>query len=539
MLITSSKLCQRIGNTFTVQVSGIDAKIGKEIDHSGSVLHQLSNPGETPVFLFGDHRVDVPDLSNFELKRRFVFNPDGTKHCEVVELPEYLKVLDSFIGDTKSRWFYSSTKSKRLLLLKSELGNLIDRRILHVQAEFPGMMGFALGGDRNLGEREIAISLRQAKRFVKKLMRSKDTGSQQVVWRLLTRLPINDIEVAKAVHADLIQGGTPTKEGWNIIREVAKCLDGIAVYCIRYPNASSTSHELKTLRVYLNAPADAVYMRAIDLVRRHQGDCDGDRLGFHISEEDVPEFTKEPSPLRWERSYMEAHTAFSLDDLCISPEKPQVEIMKGFSERGQWVGLLTYNFWLLFFAAAGHYKFLECEGKTFSSPDELCPYVLDLFTPLIEGVMNARKATGAGVSYGESLAKAVCDMFSGRRNIEEVVSLLPVREDHIYDEERFSKGQIDFLKSILKMVAGKGNTLCYLNNNRTGACTDPVLLAFALRWSTDSIEMLLNQIPREADFHYILLQSLLVKGNLPWKNGRPLTRRTMIARPEDFEDNWY
>ncbi len=321
-----------------------------------------------------------------------------------------------------------------------------------------------------------------------------------------------------------------------MIEDLSRALDGFPVFGVRYPNASSTSHELKTLRVYINPPASAVFIPVETLVRKHQGDCDGDRFGWHVCLENVPEFTSESSPLFWRRRYSTAHNTLNLDELDAPPTKTPMEIMDGFSERGKWVGMLTYNFWLLAYACSFWHHEMGFENRA-----DVVPVILDLFTPLIEGVMNARKGTGAGSIGAESLASMVCDMFTGQKEIDEVLSLLPVNRSGEYDEEKFTGNQIQFLSRLLHLIGGRDemgepSKICRLNNTETGACQDPVLVSFQNRFKKDGMTYLLGALHPGWDFFDVVMKSLLMDHKVEFPQGvRPNVFRLM-GEPDDMTD---
>lgn len=515
--VKEPSLCPREGNVFTIRIDNPEKLVN-------TVLHQIARPEEIPVFKIGGARVKLPPIEVFGLIPQDLWDGEGHKVGTVVELPDSLRALDTLLGNVKAGRLSEGQRDRALSLV---LGGMKAHvyELTHPRVKTPGLMGFALGADSQLGEKEIAISSRQAGRLIAKLFRTGDRGG--LLEYLLTRVEPFLALAGRDLSSRLRSGARPSEEDRKVIRQIALGLDGVAVFGVRYPNASSTSHELKTLRIYKGAPGDYIYISPVALVRRHQGDCDGDRLGIHFVPRVVDGVTKSPHPLIWRREYQSAHSAFNLDDLVVPEGKSDLEIMAGFSERGRWVGMLTYNFWLLFLALSNHWRELGMEA-----PDKLCPVVLDLFTPLVEGVMNARKGQGAGTIDGESLAAQVCEMFAGQRDMDRVLARLPMKEDESeYDEEKFSKSQLRFLRRGLLLVSG-GNQRVRLNA-ANAACSDPVRLAFALRFKERAMKMLINQIG-ERSLSETILNSLLVQGKLPWKAGRTLTFADVNGTSADF-----
>jgi len=488
------------------------------VDLTGTVLHELHHPGEQPTFKIGSMNVTVPRLDVFNLKLVDLYDDKPAKVATVVELPDSLRALDTVIGD---RLAGREVGQSRLNLVKKEIGKILQQDVVHRQSTHPGIMGFALGADSQLGDREIAVSLDTAAKFLKNLLKSKEESCTKFVQFFLDKMPKN---LSQSLLAEMEKGHISKA----VLKQAARYLDGVNVYGVRYPNASSTSYEEKTLRVYLDAPSDSIFMKVTAIVKRHQGDFDGDRLGLHLSSK---QSGKVAEPLHWNRKYAVAHNAFNLESLNAPEEKSQMEVMQGFSERGRWVGMLTYSFWLLFFSAANWHEELGHKN-----PGDLCPKVLDLFTPLIEGVMNARKGTGSGTVGGDSLASSVCDMFSGVAEIDSVLSILPVNSTGEYDEEKFTPDQVEFLSKILHLVAGPNKTKCNLSCT-SGACYDPVLLAFARRFRNNAVTMLLDQIPGDLDMYTIVSNSILVKGKFPWKNNTPISIRSTQDIQENYDEN--
>jgi hypothetical protein len=497
VFVQQPRLLERVGNVFTVRV---------DTDMTGTVLHQVSHPGEQPVFRLLGSRIKVPDLRAFYMPERVLWNANGIRGTiRVVDLPEPLRIIDAVIGDAKN----GKSSAFRADSMLPYISRALQVEVSHTQVNAPGIMGFAMGADGQLSSREVAISSRMAVR----LLRVISTLHWDWVEWLVSHTPEPTATSLQMVAAALASSREVSKEE---LGEAILAFDGVSVMAVRYPNASSTSYEEKTLRMYKRSPADCIFIPLEDLEIRHQGDCDGDRIGLHLTRN----FRKVPNPLVWGRTYRTGK-GIDLDSLALSEEKSPLQLMENFSERGRWVGLLTYNFWLLVYSLAPHASSMGL------SAGELCQRCLDLFTPLIEGVMNARKGTGSGQVGGESLAQAVCDLFAGRRGLD-VLNLLPVKEDGEVDEEKFSKEQIRWLYQALSLIAVNGKV-----NVSNATCTDPVKVAFSARFRKIATKFLIGRIPESADFYTRVINSLLCMEAAPW-NG-PKTQLRGLFTEEGME----
>ena len=534
LIIENPKPCPRVGNVFTIRVDELEKL-------ENTVLHQLVHPDQHPTLMVGKQRLTLPPLGMFKLEPKARFDMDGTKVGEFIDLPDVLRAVDTLIG-YEVYGILNVSKQVQKTLLITTLSRLIERDIVHARSEKPGMMGFVMGSDNQLKDNEMAISLHDAKTFIREIIKDNDKESIQLIYDLCDRLDEEIKPNSYWVHSQyqLPDGDRdldpPTAR--KVINSLATALDGVSILGLRYPNASSTSHSLYRLRIYKSPPGNYVFMKIKTLIRNHQGDCDGDRVFWHYA--GITDLTIPSSPLDWTREYAIART-ISLDDLVVPAKKHQLEIMKGFSERGKWVGMLTYYFWLLAYSAAH-----AANKLGYIHPEDVVPDVLDLFTPLIEGVMNTRKGEGSGYSAGESLAENVCNMFSGNRDFLPVLEMLPVKEDGIYDEEKFNKKQIEFLKKILTIVAGETqvgntkhpNTRCKLNNTVTGACQSPVLLAFAGRFSPRATVYLLESI-NYIEFCQTITNNIMLKTLSPWSNETQRTVSSIPLSDQEIQDYAY
>jgi hypothetical protein len=485
VFVQQPRLLERIGNVFTVRV---------DTNLTGTVLHQVSNPEEQPVFRLLGSRIQIPDLRVFYMPERVLWGTTGT--IRVVDIPDPLRILDAVIGDVKN----GRMSAFRADALLSYISRMLQVEVSHAQVTAPGIMGFTMGADSQLSSREIGISSKTAVRLLKTIA--------TLHWDWVEWLVSQTLEpMATKLHLVAAALASSQEVSREDLGEAILALDGISVMAVRYPNASSSSYEEKTLRIYKRAPSDSIFIPLEDLEIRHQGDCDGDRMGLHLTRS----FRKAPNPLTWSRTYRSGK-GIDLDSLTISEEKSSLQLMENFSERGRWVGLLTYDFWLLVYSLAPHARSMGL------SAGELCQTCLDLFTPLIEGVMNARKGTGSGQVDGESLAQAVCDLFAGRRGLD-VLNLLPVKEDGEVDEEKFSREQIRWLHHALNLIAVNGRV-----NVSSTACTDPVKVAFSARFRKLAAKFLIGRIPESADFYTRVINSLLCMEAAPWNGPKTQLR---------------
>jgi hypothetical protein len=112
-------------------------------------------------------------------------------------------------------------------------------------------------------------------------------------------------------------------------------------------------------------------------------------------------------------------------------------------------------------------------------------------------------------------------MFGGQRNIDSVLARLPMRSDEEFDEEKFTKSQLRFFRRGLLLVSG-GSQRVRLNSNMA-ACSDPVRLAFAMRFKERAMKMLVSQL-KGAKLSKVIVDSLLAKAKMPWLD-TPLTFR--------------
>jgi len=201
------------------------------------------------------------------------------------------------------------------------------------------------------------------------------------------------------------------------------------------------------------------------MITRNQGDFDGDFLVFVL--QDVPE--DEPlRMLRWKPPIKKFRMSGldAVEEMMVtSPEKPpsQVQAACDAAVRGRFIGILTYNMWLLGYTASNHYERLGYPDRASVWPD-----VFDLYTPLIEGIMDARKKSGRDV---EVLCQLFVDTVAGYQDPVTLISQLPKGED---SDKSFNPQQIKLLSNIFALVT-EGLGKAPLANPYTGAMMDNVV----------------------------------------------------------------
>lgn len=506
--INNPKLCQRVGNSWTVRAD-------PGIDLSNTVLHQLQHEDEIPSFKLSNNLYltirDIRSYSKSFLPHQ-LFNSEGESQGTYINLPDYLQVIDALLGDIIRNLTSHWTKQNRKERILTNIQRIIDGNIIHWRTTSPGIMTFVLGG--NLKEGEVGISERMGRKFIISLLKDRGEKSNEIFHGLCSELSKKDRTTAQLVYM-ITQGHMKAKpEAFNeVLNKMVKQLDGLEVYGLRYPNASSTSHEKKILRIVRDQPFDLITMPVKDLVIRHQGDCDGDRAGTHI-----PRVVRrqEPNSIKWDMKYNKGHCNIDLLSLKAPEMKQPLDLMTGFLRRGRHVGMLTYNFWLLCYTIAINHQEFNLKNK-----QEAFPMALDLFTPLIEGNMNARKGTGSGeTSDGRDLAELFCEMCGGNIPFEEVLSLLPTKKKGEIDEEKFTEDQVNLLRKIFTTLAGPNKNKVGLLNSDNGVKKNAVVYySIGLRNNKDATRFLLSEVPKDKDFYKFVqdnslgLEMLLTKAS--------------------------
>jgi len=489
----------RLGRTTYTLVSGPAG----QLDLTDTVLHQLACPGECPVLHIRGRRIAIPPLPR--LQPRTLFSASGAPMGTAVSLPPDLAALDSCISVDIAGSEVSELHYREVL---RQLARLLEEELVHFPMD-PGLMRFCIGDDGQLGENEVGISVRDARRLFVDILRGNGPLKDPLLYRIEQMESIKHRVLLKLMLAQIEDCATPVRD---VPLRYGRLLDGAEVFALRYPvHASRTSAMKKRLRVYLHTPVNGMFFPPEALIKHHQGDCDGDRgfiavLGFG----ETP-----PAPLRWKPALWDMADPSPVEALMSQPlpETPDpVVASKEAAVRGDYIGLLTCSIWILGYAAAYHHQELG-----YLSPEDVWPEVLDFATPLIEGVMDARKGYN-----GPVLADLVLQTFSGRLDVNSLCATLPVCAPEENTDKKFKPEQLERFRHLLMVISG-GTGVVRLGNPHTGASQDEVVRQLIVRGGN------LEGIGRLAD----TLGSRL--GNVVWQSIFCKTRFPYIPDQEDPE----
>lgn len=516
---------RRIDRSTLVKVCDENGKPDPSLENT--VLHQLLHPKEIPQIDLDGHTITI--MESPKIWVRPVYDEQGACLGHFANLPGSLHVIDTTIslylrGRPVPVNFYKD-------IVATSFQKVLEDKVVH-HAVSPGLMRFCLGDDGQLSTDEVGISLYDARKLVLEIFKDANSPvSKAMEARILTgsvkgaRSPQYQQVLASLSIAALENKSATTKD---VPPQVAIQLDGMQVFALRYPNASPTSAKLKTLRIYGMTPENAMFFPVKDLVEHHQGDCDGDRGFIVVTGVEV----KPPKPLKWRLRPIFTNSYLSTEFLeNLTEETEPLQAIIDASQRGQWIGLLTYNcIWLLGYAAANHYTELG-----FKTPQDAWPAVLGCATPLIEGVMDARKGKGAGyLNNNQSMAALVCAIFGGMEDIS-LTSELPKCEPGEVDDKKFTPEKLEFLNKLLSIIAGLKNT-AQLRNPLSGASMDEVIFHLIVsrgkRPNIHRLLQVLGKYPFEKIWNSLMCKQLY-----------PITQGTMdmffhrrISSREDFEE---
>lgn len=218
-------------------------------------------------------------------------------------------------------------------------------------------------------------------------------------------------------------------------------LNGASLFLLRYPTVSATSCSRVTIRVVRDmAPAIGVNLGGFAV--SHQGDADGDIAMAFAPAGDVIWPSAPIEVITFPRLRL-GGKGMRLRDLS-APRLPSLDSTCGQFVRGQCVGMLTYYTWQIILLAR-----LRCEQLGLSQHEAFCR-ALDLSTPLIEGVMDARKSAD-GSSSALRVFNALSATMGGKLSIEQLQKLLTelMTREHPDQVQRFTLDQIKLLGLIL------------------------------------------------------------------------------------------
>ncbi len=218
-------------------------------------------------------------------------------------------------------------------------------------------------------------------------------------------------------------------------------LDGAGLYLLRYPTVNSKSCSRVTVRVVRDMPP-AIGVNLGGFAISHQGDADGDIAMVFSPVGDVEWPTTAPEILTFPKLRL-GGKGLRLRDLS-APRLPSLDSTCGQFVRGQCVGMLTYYTWQITMVATH-----RCEELGMSRHEAFCS-ALDLSTPLIEGVMDARKSAD-GSSSALRVFNTLSRCMGGKCSIEQLSRTLTelMTREHVDQVQRFTLDQIALLGKIL------------------------------------------------------------------------------------------
>ena len=480
--ITEPRTLERVASTFLVRV---------DRNTENTVLHNWKERPELNIHI-GDKQFRI-DLAAFNLEPRTYFTEEN-EPVDVLELPDVLRVIDSLIGDHKAG-LNNTTKRKNQLL--QFISHSLRNKVWKTECPYPGLMQYALVSTQ-LEENEVGVSLRSLESIV-------DSLSPDFIRYLVYR---GNLGAEIETRALLDRFMDPV-----VRRKLAEVMDGIPAYTLRYPANSDTSYKIRTLRVLKNSPAQAIFFHPNTLIYELQGDSDGDLAAIHLlplkETKEIAENTQ-PNPLEFELELVE-NRGIGPEDIVFGEDACQVDLMRGFADRGRYIGILTYSAWMLCFAAAKY----DPEG-----PAAAYSKVRDLFVPCVEGVMDARKGDA---EEAENLAQTFLDVLQGQASAD-VLKFLPLREDP-KDNKKFTKEHIEYIKFILAEAAKDGK-----DNIVDAAVHNPGLLLAAGRFKTPVVRYFLDTFPEYNISEELILSITHKPDALQWMEGQEKSLRELLSR---------
>ena len=494
--------------TETLKREGMPHQVSVDDDLTGTVLHELQHEGERPYLEIAGKKLVLPPISLFKIRPTKYYFADGSSK-EIVLLHDLLRTADAMVGDMRSRYGISEgTKQVRKEQLAQYMSVALEKHVSKTENEEPGLIAYALPY-KNLGEREFGINVRLAKRLVKHC-------PQEILEILYKRIP-EVVRIEKELVFELESLRERVKNepaGSELVYQLALSLDEMPVFGFRYPAGSSTSYELKSLRVLVGAPHDAIYTNQHAISVRHQGDDDGDQLELHLlragdleqmmSSGDLPPVRQnEGLPWRWQLTW--GAVGFSVHEAAFAEQRPAEEIMAGFRVRERYIGVIYNRFHSFMYAASRFWKELrDWEVATYGrseigSPEDVILRLLDAYIVVIEGVMDARKDEETSKGAKELLSEILTAFEDkGPKALSENLRNLPVREDP-EDDKKFRPQDPEFMAKALELIKEAG--------------TEDLLLVSGSKFSAADAEswnlgLALNNKKFESNYLHFLMRKL-------------------------------
>lgn len=487
------------GNTWTVSIENLNSL-------EGTILDFLVHPERQLVWELNGVQILLPQM---RLEERILRTKEGVYLDKVVDLPDDLQVFDlQAVGIDKERDF--SWKVKRIIL--QQLSKHLSQGVYNIRADMPGFMNVVLPAPSTIQPGEVAVSKKSIAKILRNTLLDKDND-------IFRELVYSRCPHFKETIEQKLKESVGEKSKFNHkeqLDEIALSLSGCVVFCTRYPISGANSHSLMTLRVFENCPTEAVYINLQTLVREKYGDCDGDSINFYFTY--IPEMNQPARQDKFTWKLNKTYKLPSLDEVWNSrqsEDKDPLQIMKGFDQRALYIGMLTYLYWLLAYCCVIKKVFWDVSQEELYSilPKSDIEWFMknntqmtkeqrkwrimavysvrvcqNWFTPLIEGVMNARKEDNFETNTGKTLAQIVVELLTGKENIISGVKYIPVRpDDSPFDEEKLTRTQHkDLVKALNRLSDGKGKV------NLSTAVSDLGHALVSSRFDSTKIERVLS-----------------------------------------------
>jgi hypothetical protein len=346
---------------------------------SGTLAHGLI-PGEEKRVLLVDINGRQLPLPRMAPKGPFeVVTSQGVQFS--YELEPWVAALDNLIAlQTKDASLYGAAKKCSSKLYES-LSTLIQRRVMRAPTS-PGFQGIALCGDSNLEDWEVGIAHQDAMSLLESCFAERGGNSRIVRAKIMARIKREDPELWTCLQQFSDEGDELSVR--KIIHEnrphLADLLDGLPIWVVRYP---STKVPIMTLKVIHSAPGSGLFITTNTIKSLFQGDYDGDFLFLTLVGKlrgdgkakslasdpivwrDVLEVQPTEYKLRLGRDLsrrMKKNEPINGEGLDISLDK--LSIMLGFEQRN-WVGMLTYYAWHLYWVACNRCGVASLPFETF------------------------------------------------------------------------------------------------------------------------------------------------------------------------------